>query len=122
MTKAEWLTSKGHAAMLKWLTPTVLSLAQAAYDELLPNGALDPARLAVLSDALEEAGCPAEEYCHCEDAMRISPKGAGGQVMQSFCEECGNTRKKPNPILAHLRSPDPHVRGCWAVYLILTKE
>jgi hypothetical protein len=41
-----------------WLTPTVVSLAQAAYEERLrPTGHLDAARLAVLSDALEEAGC-----------------------------------------------------------------
>jgi hypothetical protein len=40
-----------------WLTPTVLSLAWAAYDGRLPDGTLDPHRLGVLSDALEEAGC-----------------------------------------------------------------
>jgi hypothetical protein len=41
-----------------WLTPTVVSLAQAAYDERqLPEGTLDPARLSVLADALEDAGC-----------------------------------------------------------------
>jgi hypothetical protein len=41
-----------------WLTPAVLSLAQAAYKYLaLPAGTLDPDRLAVLADALEEAGC-----------------------------------------------------------------
>jgi hypothetical protein len=41
-----------------WLTPTVISLAQAVYAERnLPEGTLDPAQLAVLSDALEEAGC-----------------------------------------------------------------
>ena len=39
-------------------TPAVVSLAQAAYDErILPAGTLDPARLAVLADALEDAGC-----------------------------------------------------------------
>jgi hypothetical protein len=38
-------------------TPGVLALAQAAYEErLLPAGELDPQRLAVLADALEEAG------------------------------------------------------------------
>jgi hypothetical protein len=37
---------------------TVRRLAQATYDERqLPSGTLDPARLAVLADALEEAGC-----------------------------------------------------------------
>jgi hypothetical protein len=40
-----------------WRTPTVLALAQAAYDDCkLPGGSLDPARLAVLADALEEVG------------------------------------------------------------------
>jgi hypothetical protein len=41
-----------------WRTPTVRALAQAAYEErILPAGTLDPTRLAVLSDALEETGC-----------------------------------------------------------------
>ena len=41
-----------------WLTPTVSSLATAAYEErALPSGELDAARLGVLADALEEAGC-----------------------------------------------------------------
>ena len=52
-----------------WLTPTVLTLAQSAYDErILPSGELDPARLAVLSDALEEAGCNnADILAHCRE-------------------------------------------------------
>lgn len=41
-----------------WLTSTVFSLATAAYQErALPSGEIDPDRLAVLSDALEESGC-----------------------------------------------------------------
>jgi hypothetical protein len=49
------------------LTPAVLALAHAAYEErALPAGTLDPARLAVLGDALEEAGCAdAELLAHC---------------------------------------------------------
>jgi hypothetical protein len=44
----------GHA----WQTPQVVALAQAAYEQReLPAGTLDPAQLAVLADALEEAGC-----------------------------------------------------------------
>jgi hypothetical protein len=69
-----------------WQTPEVVALAQAAYDEReLPAGTLDTARLAVLADALEEAGCDQAD------------------------------------LLAHLRGPGPHVRGCWAVDLILGK-
>jgi hypothetical protein len=42
-------------------TPTVMSLAQAADEERsLPKGLLDPARLAILADALEETGCTNE--------------------------------------------------------------
>jgi hypothetical protein len=59
------------------------SLARAAYDERqLSSGERDPHRLAVLADALEEAG------------------------------ESGE-------LVAHLRSPGPHVRGCWVVDLCL---
>jgi hypothetical protein len=64
-------------------TPTVVSLARAAYDERrLPSGELDPHRLAVLADAIEEVG-------------------------------------SPDDLVAHLRSPGTHVRGCWAVDLCL---
>jgi len=50
-----------------WLTQTVLALAQAAYDNRnLPAGTLDNARLAVLADALEDAGCTNQDILnHC---------------------------------------------------------
>jgi hypothetical protein len=41
-----------------WRTPQVVALARAAYDQReMPAGTLDLPRLAVLADALEEAGC-----------------------------------------------------------------
>ncbi len=44
--------------LLSWNGGLVVKLAQAAYDERhLPKGALEAHRLAVLADALEEAGC-----------------------------------------------------------------
>jgi hypothetical protein len=44
------------------LRPLVASLAGAAYNERdLPSGRLDPARLAVPADALEEVGCQDEQ-------------------------------------------------------------
>ena len=70
-----------------WVTPQVLALAQTAYDNRqLPSGTLDNDRLAILADALEDAGW--------ENA----------------------------DILGHLRSAGPHVRGCFALDLILGKE
>jgi hypothetical protein len=70
-----------------WQTPQVVPLAQAAYEQReLPAGTLDVARLAVLADALEDAGCDQAD------------------------------------LLGHLRGPGPHVRGCWAVDLLLGKS
>src|SRR5262249_36924749 len=41
-----------------WRTPTIVALAQAAYEERsVPAGTLDIGRLAVLGDALQDAGC-----------------------------------------------------------------
>jgi hypothetical protein len=46
------------AEWFRWGGGTVPKLAGAAYnDRLLPEGILDPTRLAVLADALEDAGC-----------------------------------------------------------------
>jgi hypothetical protein len=74
-------------AWLAWNGRLVPRLAEDAYEERrLHEGALDAARLAVLADALQEAGCTDEA------------------------------------ILSHLRSPGPHVRGCWAIDLILGRE
>jgi hypothetical protein len=74
-------------AWLAWHNGLVVRLAEAAYQERhLPAGTLDNERLAVLADALEEAGC---------------------QDVQ---------------ILGHLRGGRDHVRGCWAVDLVLSKS
>jgi hypothetical protein len=74
-------------AWLAWQGGTVAQLAQAAYTErTLPEGTLDPTRLALVADALEDAGCTDAE------------------------------------LLGHLRGPGPHVRGCWALDLVLGKS
>jgi hypothetical protein len=74
-------------ALLTWRNATIRGLAQAAYDDrVLPSGELDHVRLAVLADALEEAGCSQTD------------------------------------LVDHVRYPGPHVRGCWAVDLLLSKK
>jgi hypothetical protein len=76
-----------HALASVWRTADVARLAGAAYEErTLPAGTLDNHRLAVLADALEEAGCADAE------------------------------------LLGHLRDPGPHVRGCWALDLLLGRS
>jgi hypothetical protein len=74
-------------AWLTWNCATIRKLAESAYAERTPaEGTLEAARLTVLADALEDAGCT--------DAN----------------------------LLGHLRGPGPHVRGCWALDLVLGKE
>jgi hypothetical protein len=53
------------AAVLQWNDGLVCHLAEQAYEHrMLPAGHLDPERLAVLADALEEAGANAEMVEH----------------------------------------------------------
>jgi hypothetical protein len=50
------------SAWMAWNRGTGRRLAEAAYEQRsLPEGTLDPARFAVLADALEEAGCTEQE-------------------------------------------------------------
>jgi hypothetical protein len=72
----------------EWSDSIISRMATSLYAErLLPSGHLDAERLAVLCDALLDAGCP-------ED----------------------------HELLAHFRSPGPHVRGCFAIDLLTGKE
>lgn len=176
-----------------WLTPTVITLAEAAYEEremvsckacvggkvavdtgakrgpyrtaepkyiieppklimmdcdkchgtgCITTGHLDPVRLAVLADALEEAGA-SEMYAiekrtignTCPDCDDFGFWRAGQEfdhMKKCRNSECGMVWvpgeaqivkvAHPNPLLAHLRSPGPHYRGCWAVDLLTGKE
>jgi hypothetical protein len=48
-------------AVLAWNDGTVKRIAEGVYDDRLPEGTLDTARLAILADALLDAGCADEE-------------------------------------------------------------
>jgi hypothetical protein len=140
-----------------WLTPTVLALARAAYEERRQvacvtcggrrlvegegrghygatgtlrrcpdcrgtghqsDGLLDPDRLAVLADALEDAGCEegtllghlrGREPC----SLCVFARGQGDvPVWCGQCLDCSGW--------IPLRGP--HARGCWAIDLVLGKE
>jgi hypothetical protein len=74
--------------VLRWNSGVAVRLARAAYESRsLPSGELETARLAVLADALEEAGC-----------------------------------REPD-LLGHCRfQGQAHVRGCWAIDLLLNNR
>lgn len=103
-----------------WLTPTMLSLAEAAYEHRNDRGHLDPSRLAVLADALEEAGCDNEEVLHhlrgrerchkCLGTVRNDIGHPGGPIHCAFCSN------------GWVPLSGPHVRGCAALDTLLGKS
>jgi hypothetical protein len=103
----------------RWRTETVLSLAEAAWDHLSPVGELDTTRLAVLADALEEAGCVGKRCRTCAGTGVISQVVDTWAVARLTCHDCEGIGRWPHHLLEHLRAPGPHVRGCWALDLIL---
>lgn len=150
-----------------WLTPQVLNLAQAAYEERRParkcerckgeaylyndyggrmhcedchaqgridDGSLDPVRLSILADALEEAGCGGKacKFCGGEGRpMELARQKIPGTTRLGLprqtgqrvdCPMCKGTGVQPNPLLAHLRSPGPHYRGCHVLDTLLAKS
>lgn len=100
------IPTNGRVIKRSWLTPTVLSLAQAAYEESQPNGTLNPDRLAILADALEEAGCTNEVLLQHLRGWEWSPPE----------DHMGRDKG------VWIRLRGPHVRGCWALDLILGKN
>lgn len=113
-----------------WLTPLVESLAKGAYDERSPGGTLDPDRLAILGDALIDAGC--EETVACDVCKGHGFFHRRGDYPHSCADECAaypsvgrpcdGTGRVPNPLLAALREPGPKYRGLWVVDALLGKE
>jgi hypothetical protein len=142
--EARWVEVRGESSSDRfetqeyycpWLTPLVLSLAQGAYDNRNSDGTLNPEQLAVLSDALEDAGCPTEvkseavcEGCGGKGYVGVTYLGPNGRDVteDDHCPQCHGNRvirsTSPHPLLAHLRSPGPYYRGDWAVDLLLGKE
>ena len=112
----------GPCAVRRLRTPTVRNLAQVAYDERDEvTGHLDPLTLAALADALEEAGCKRELCQECGGSRRIWVDYPPVEPHWNGCHDC-DCGLDPQSFLGHLRSPGPHVRGCWAVDLVLGKE
>jgi hypothetical protein len=104
--------------LVPWLTPTVLSLAAAAYEnrsgrweptplrgvttqKYVEDGSLDPVRLLVLADALLDAGCDNEQIL---------------RHLQGWEEADENTHSDN---LIWVQKNRPHVRGCWVLDLLL---
>ena len=157
-----------HALSRDWWLRQIGTLAHGAYSERNPDGSLDLIRLAILADALEEAGCATHRHRvrvlvygrpggHAWDvvvrsdddnevlhtasrltdvarwaeaylAARNWHRWPSPQLVPGVFERGpvlaadGSSPEVPHPLLVHLRSNGPHVRGCWALDLVLGKE
>ena len=104
-------------ARLSWLTPAVLGIAQAAYDQR-------PGRKCLSCDgrgngwdyrAMRAAACARCNKGRVEDGT-LDP--VRFSVLADAVEDAGCD---DDDLLANLRTPGPHVRGCWVVDLFLGK-
>lgn len=116
-----------------WLTPTVLSLAQAAYDERQPDGTLDTFRLSLLADELELMGCNNDDmllhlrgFKRCQTCLPFrallgtaqqaaAHAGNGGKATATGRVDCSECVDGWQPC-------GPHVRGCHVVDLLTGRE
>ena len=139
-----------------WLTPTVVSIAKAAYQERRrkmhcrrcsgegcsahgmayggcaagegyewkEDGTLDPDRLAILADALEDAGCTEASIlnhlrglvpCGCSNGFRDLPR-EGKSTLVKTCRKCKGT--------GWITPSEPlrHWRGCWVIDLLTGRQ
>jgi hypothetical protein len=101
----------------RWVTPTVLAIADAIYEDRRFED------MPILADALADAGCSEDKVClRCQGKGRTYVSGTSYDSGWESCGDCGGSGRIPNPLLTHLRSPGPHVRGCHVLDLLLGKE
>lgn len=93
-----------------WFTPLVRDLAEEAYWRRTPEGLLDPQRLCVLADAIEDAGCDPHTCGGCG--------GSGYLPGKRQCSDCSGRGIVAADIPGHLRKTHSHYAGDWAVDLI----
>ena len=79
-----------------WLNPTVSNLAQADYEErIMPSGEFDTARLAVLSHALEEAGCDDADILTHLQSPGLHVRAVGQSMSSSIKSDRPNSSRTP---------------------------
>jgi hypothetical protein len=111
-------------AWLSWRDGTVARMAQSIYERRAFE------ELPILADALEEAGCHEESILRHLRGRERCPTcfGAGSVNMglaDAICDQCMDSVYVPEGGYwkgnGWVPLRDPHVRGCWALDLLLGK-
>ncbi len=120
--KCMWCEMKGYHAIAglspDWLTADVRAIAK-----MIDRHATF-SDLPYLADALEEAGAYEScVFCGGKGFSRIGMVKCDGEGIHDTredirCVACDGRGQGPSSLLDHLRSPGPHVRGCWALDLV----
>ena len=97
----ECATCKGKGGGVYGLEETEWDCETCRGTGVIDDGTLDPLRLGVLSDALEEAGCDNDDI---------------------LCHLRGHYLSRDGSRVWHANKDTPHVRGCWVLDLLLGKE
>lgn len=110
---------EGYHAPACPVTPTVLALAQSAYDDRLSDGLLDGDRLMVLADALEESGCTdAAILDHLRETTRRvycdGKRTNRGYCVGALCPQCGGNGYRMEKVV--------HARGCHVLDAIMGRS
>lgn len=108
-----------------WLTPTVIGIARAIYNERTQDHP-------ILADALEDAGCTDEAILRHLRGWESEPgrwlKCRRCKVVYAYtnkysnCESPGCEYEPYDGVVKWRSLRGPHVRGCWVVDLMLGKE
>lgn len=105
-------------------TPKIISLADKVYTSYKSiNGYLNTHILTEIADALQQEGYTQNSGKTAEQVIsaRGSVKGCCDKNADNKACDCLD-KAVPSDLIAHLRSPGPHVMGCWAIDTILARN
>jgi hypothetical protein len=108
---------------VRWLMPTALALAEAAYSEPRRVGCGRCGGAKVICEQGQDYGPGPERRCPaCSGAGTTTDGLLDGDRLVILADALEDAGCADAALLAHLRDPGPHAKGCHVVDLLLGKE
>lgn len=108
-----------------WRSPTVLAIAHKAYEDRPGRECHEckgTGREWVMERDSTKSGYWGPSCTHCHGTGHIHDGTLDNDSLAILADALEDAGCDSTAILDHLRSPGPHVRGCWVLDLILGKE